>query len=85
MVLFEGPEDVMNANPTLRGMPVVWDSPEGKALLTLLPPTADMVNFRIAHEVAHLMKHDWAWSAVLSPVMLVAGYHVAIFLCKSMF
>lgn len=84
VVLFRGPNDVLNSNPTLQGEPVDWNSPEGEALLKLLPPSADIVNFRIAHEVVHMMKHDWVWGALLSPVMLVAGYHLAVFLCKSM-
>ena len=83
VVLFRSVNDVMNANPTLHGQPVLWDSPEGQSLLKLLPPTADIVNFRIAHEVAHLMKHDWIWSVLLAPAMLILGYHMTVFLCRS--
>ena len=82
-VLYQGPEDVMQSNIVLRGQPVAWQSLEGQTLLKLLPQSANVVNFRIAHEVAHLGKHDWVWNAVLAPTTLVLGYHGTVFLCKS--
>lgn len=81
-MLFQGPEDVVSSNPILRGEPVAWDSHEGKMLKKILPPSTNVINFRIAHEIAHVQRHDWIWSALLSPVMLVAGYHLAVFVCK---
>lgn len=59
-----------------------WDSHEGRSLMKLLPPSANAINFRIAHELAHLEKHDWLWGVVLSPLMLVSGYQLSVFLCK---
>lgn len=84
-VLFQGPEDVMRAKATLRGEAVCWESNEGCALLKLLQPSTDVINFRIAHELAHLKHHDWLWAMALSPLVLVAGYHLAVFLSRSVF
>lgn len=83
VVLFRGEEDVKQSAALLWGQPVVWDSLEGQTLLKLLPQSANVINFRIAHEVAHLAKHDWVWSSVLAPAMLVMGYYITVFLCKS--
>lgn len=82
MVLFRGAEDVVRSNATVRGEPVTCDTLEGRTLMKLLPPSANVINFRIAHEVAHLIHHDWIWSALLAPVMLITGYHLAVYLCK---
>ena len=83
VLLFRTEEDVKNANVSVGTEPVDWSSPEGHALLHLLLPSADVINFRIAHEVAHLKRHDIWWNAVLSPVFLVGGYHIAVLVCKS--
>ena len=80
--LFRGPEDVVQSNVKVRGEAVDWDSNEGRALLKLLVPSTNTINFRIAHELVHLKRHDWLWGAVLSPFFLVAGYYFTVFLCK---
>lgn len=67
----------------LGGEPVKWDSPEGAALLKLFPFSAGLINFRIAHEVAHVKRLDFLWNVILSPVLLVTGYHLTVFLCQS--
>ena len=74
---------MVSSNATLGDQLVSWDSPEGHALLKLLPPSTNVINFRIAHEIAHLKNQDIVWSIAVSPVFLVAGYHLAVFLCKS--
>lgn len=73
---------MIHSKATLRGEPVTWDSDEGRTLMELLPPSTNVTNFRIAHELAHLQSHDWLWGLALSPLVLVAGYHLVVFLCK---
>ena len=73
---------MVESKPTLQGEAVEWDSHEGRALMKLLPPSTNIINFRIAHELAHLQNHDWLWALALSPLVLVAGYHLVAFLCK---
>lgn len=82
VVLFRNEDDVQNSGITLNGKPVDWSSPEGRALIRLLIPSAAMINFRIAHEVAHLKKWDAWWDVPLTPLFLVIGYHLAVFVCK---
>ena len=64
------------------GKPVDWDSPTGRKLAKLLPPSTQMTNFRIAHEVEHLKHFDLLPSILLPPVVLVFGYHFATLLPK---
>lgn len=66
----------------IKGEPVDWESEEGEQLLQLLPPSAKLINFRIAHEVAHLKRFDFLYHTFLSPVVLVCGYHLAVSLSK---
>lgn len=73
----------MRSNVTLRGDAVAWDSPEGRALIKILLPSTNLINFRIAHEIAHLKRHDPFREVPLSPIFLVGGYHLAVFLCKT--
>lgn len=85
VVLFRDEADVSNAGIVLGGKPVDWSSPEGRALMNLLIPSADMINFRIAHEVAHLRKRDSWWEVVISPVFFATGYNLAVIICRSKF
>lgn len=69
---------------TLADKPVEdWTSPEGRALLRILIPSADIINFSIAHEIAHLKKHDVWWDTVFMPVFFLVGYHVSMVMCRS--
>ncbi len=81
-MLYGDRDDVINSKMTLRGEPINWDSPEGQALLKLLPPSDEEVKFNIAHEIAHLKTKDIFYGIGLSPIILVAGYHLAVSLCK---
>ena len=81
-VLFRDEQDVAQCDIAVRGEPVEWESEEGQLLLKLLPPSAKLINFRIAHEVAHLKSFDFLYFTVLSPIVLVCGYHFAVFLSK---
>ncbi|XP_064400350.1 transmembrane protein 177-like [Halichondria panicea] len=84
-VLFRSPKDVHKCDIAVKGEPVDWESEEGEQLLKILPPSAKLINFRIAHEVAHLKSNDFVYHTLLSPAVLVCGYHFALFLSKSMF
>lgn len=86
-VLFRSPKDVHKCDIAVKGEPVDWESEEGEQLLKILPPSAKLINFRIAHEVAHLKSNDFVYHTLLSPAVLVCGYHFALFLskCKCIF
>ena len=81
-VLFQGPADVYESGLASDGKPVDWHSPTGKKLARLMIPTAQMINFRIAHEVGHLKKFDFLPTILLPPCVLVFGYHFSALLPK---
>ena len=81
-MLFRDERDVFQCDISVKGEPVEWESEEGQQLLKLLPPSAKLINFRIAHEVAHLKSYDFLYYTVLSPVVLVCGYHFSVFMSK---
>ena len=81
-ILFKEADDVIKSEVFLEGRPVDWDSDIGQLLLRLLPPSTGQVNFRIAHEIGHLQHKDLIPRIVLSPSLLVLGYHFAATVCK---
>jgi len=81
-VLILNDQDVYDLKPTIQKEPVEWESEEGRRLLQLLPPSAKLINFRIAHEVAHLKKNDFIYSVLLTPAVLVCGYHLTVLAAK---
>lgn len=77
-------DDVKEMGFALADKPVEdWTSPEGQALLRILIPSADIINFSIAHHMAHLKKHDVWWGTVFMPVFFIVGYHVSVIMCRS--
>ena len=81
-VLFHGPADVFESGMVVDSKPVDWYSSTGKKLATLMTPSTQMINFRIAHEVGHLKHFDLLPSVLLPPFVLVLGYHFSALLPK---
>jgi Zn-dependent protease with chaperone function len=76
-VLFKNAEDVKGSFLGLTGKPIDWNSEMGRSLAASLLPSAQQINFVIAHEVGHLKHHDWLPRTVLPSVTLVIAYHAS--------
>eukprot|EP00731_Ephydatia_muelleri_P003793 Em0001g3793a len=76
--LFRNRSDVERSGLRLQNEDIDWNSDIGQKLAHLLVPSAQEMNFRIAHELAHVELLDPLVKVPLASTALVASYHLAL-------